>query len=129
MITSGGEAVEQVLEWFPSLNRLALKIDDREAVDLANGHLVLGAPSARDGRLTGGVADEKRKRVFESACGGEPFVDAFPFGGHPETQSVRGGNIRRFTVHRPLGGKALQNMNVIFGFAETAGLWQLPARH
>lgn len=53
MITSGGEAVEQVLEWFPSLNRLALKIDDREAVDLANGHLVLGAPSARDGRLTG----------------------------------------------------------------------------
>lgn len=121
--------MEQVLELFSSLYRFGLRIDDREAVNLANGHLVLGAQSAGYGRLTTDIADEKLKHVFESACEGWPFVDAFPFGGHPETQSVRGANIRRLTVHRPLGGKALQYMNVMFGFAEAAGLWQLPARH
>lgn len=73
------------------------------------------------------VSDEMLKRAFESAYEGGRIVDVIPFGGHPDTQSVRGANIFRLAVHRPLGGKALQNMNVTLGLAKTAGLWQLPA--
>lgn len=81
---------------------------------------------------------------FEAAYRDEPFVDVLPAGSHPETRSVRAANVCRIAVHRPQGGdtvvvlsvidnlvkgaagQAVQNMNVMFGFEETAGLWQLP---
>lgn len=106
--------------------------------------IVRGIHATLYGRLTKDISNEELQRVFESAYEGEPFVDVLPFGGHPETRSVRSANICRLAVHRPRGGntvvvlsvidnlvkgaagQAVQNMNVMFGFAETAGLWQLP---
>ncbi len=71
---------------------------------------------------------------------GEPFVDVMPAGSLPETRSVRGANTLRIAVHRPDGGdhlvvlvvqdnlvkgasgQAIQNMNLMFGLPEGAGL-------
>lgn len=82
--------------------------------------------------------------VFETRFAGEPFVDVLPAGSHPETRSVRASNTCRIAVHRPQGqgmvvvlsvidnlvkgaaGQAVQNMNIMFGFDECAGLSQIP---
>lgn len=82
--------------------------------------------------------------LFESRYAAEPFVDVLPPRSHPETRSVRSANMCRMAVHRPQGGdtlvvlsvidnlvkgaagQAVQNMNIMFGIEETAGLWQLP---
>jgi len=71
-------------------------------------------------------------------------VDLLPFGSHPDTRSVRAANICRIALHRPQGGdtlvvlsvidnlvkgaagQAVQNMNIMFGFDEMAGLTQIP---
>lgn len=82
--------------------------------------------------------------LFETRYATEPFVDVMPPKSHPETRSVRSANMCRMAVHRPQGGdtlvvlsvidnlvkgaagQAVQNMNIMFGLEETAGLWQLP---
>jgi N-acetyl-gamma-glutamyl-phosphate reductase len=82
--------------------------------------------------------------LFEQRYGSEPFVDVLPSGSHPETRSVRASNICRIAVHRPQGGdtlvvlsvidnivkgaagQAVQNMNIMFGCDECAGLTQIP---
>jgi N-acetyl-gamma-glutamyl-phosphate reductase len=84
--------------------------------------------------------DHDLQTLFESRYQGEQFVDVLPAGGHPETRSVRGANHCRIAVHRPqqgntvvvltvidnlvkgAAGQAIQNMNVMFGFNEQAGL-------
>jgi N-acetyl-gamma-glutamyl-phosphate reductase len=81
--------------------------------------------------------------VYEERYASEPFVDVLPAGSHPDTRSVRGSNMCRIAVHRPQGGdiavvlsvidnlvkgasgQAVQNMNIMFGFEETAGLQQV----
>ena len=78
--------------------------------------------------------------LYEQRFADEPFVDVLPAGSHPDTRSVRGANVCRIAVHQPQGGKtavvlsvidnlvkgaagqAVQNMNIMFGLAETAGL-------
>ena len=80
--------------------------------------------------------------LFEQRYADEPFVDVMPAGSHPETRSVRGANVCRIAVHRPQGGdivvvlsvidnltkgasgQAVQNMNILFGLDERAGLAQ-----
>ena len=80
--------------------------------------------------------------LFEQRYADEPFVDVMPAGSHPETRSVRGANVCRIAVHRPQGGdtvvvlsvidnltkgasgQAVQNMNILFGIDERAGLAQ-----
>lgn len=82
--------------------------------------------------------------LFEARYRDEPFVDVLPAGSHPETRSVRGANTCRLAVHRPGGGdivvvlsvidnlvkgaagQAVQNMNILFGLEETAGIDQAP---
>lgn len=82
--------------------------------------------------------------LFERRYADEPFVDVLPAGSHPETRSVRACNTCRIAVHRPQGedtvvvlsvidnlvkgaaGQAVQNMNIMFGFDECAGLAQIP---
>lgn len=72
------------------------------------------------------------------------FVDVMPYGSTPETRSVRGANICRISVQRApesniwillsvqdnlvkgAAGQAIQNLNIMFGFAENAGLQILP---
>ncbi len=84
------------------------------------------------------------QQLFEKRYAGEPFVDVMPAGSHPETRSVRGANVCRIAVHRPQGGdmavilvvednlvkgaagQAIQNMNLMFGLAETTGLTAPP---
>jgi N-acetyl-gamma-glutamyl-phosphate reductase len=83
--------------------------------------------------------------LYEQRYRDEPFVDVLPVGAHPETKSVRGANTCRIAVHRPpnnsqgggdtvvvlsvidnlvkgAAGQAVQNMNIMFGLAETTGL-------
>jgi N-acetyl-gamma-glutamyl-phosphate reductase len=82
--------------------------------------------------------------LYEQRYRGEPFVDVMPPGSLPDTRSVRGSNMLRIAVHRPPGsdmalvtavednlvkgaaGQAIQNMNLMFGLAETTGLTALP---
>lgn len=84
------------------------------------------------------------QNLFETRYAAEHFVDVLPKGAHPETRSVRGANTCRIAVHRPQGGdvvvvlsvidnlvkgaagQAIQNMNLMLGFPEPAGLEQLP---
>jgi N-acetyl-gamma-glutamyl-phosphate reductase len=85
--------------------------------------------------------------LFEKRFAGEPFVDVMPAGSHPDTRSVRAANVCRLAVHRPpegarsdtlvvlsvidnlvkgAAGQAVQNMNLMFGLPETAGLLHVP---
>lgn len=86
-----------------------------------------------------GPADDLQA-LYETRYRDEPFVDVLPAGSHPETRSVRGANTCRIALHRPqdgdtlvilsvidnlvkgAAGQAVQNMNLMFGLAETAGL-------
>jgi N-acetyl-gamma-glutamyl-phosphate reductase len=83
------------------------------------------------------------QQLFERRYADEPFVDVLPPGSQPETRWVRGSNLCRIAVHRPLGGdtlvvlavednlvkgaagQAVQNMNLAFGLPETRGLEQI----
>lgn len=83
------------------------------------------------------------QKIYEQRYANEPFVDVLPAGSHPETRSVRGANVCRIAVHRPqdgdtvvvlsvidnlvkgAAGQAVQNMNLLFGLAETTGLEQV----
>jgi len=92
--------------------------------------------------------DTDFQALFEKRFAAEPFVDVMPAGSHPETRSVRAANMCRIAVHRPpesareastlvvlsvidnlvkgASGQAVQNMNLMFGLPEAAGLGQLP---
>lgn len=88
--------------------------------------------------------DADFQSLYEKRYASEAFVDVMPAKSHPETRSVRAANLCRIAVHRPQGGdtlvilsvidnlvkgaagQAVQNMNIMFGLAETDGLWQLP---
>lgn len=81
---------------------------------------------------------------YQQRYANEPFVDVMPAGSLPETRSVRGANLCRLALYRPQGGdtvvvlsvidnlvkgaagQALQNMNLMFGLTETAGLEGVP---
>jgi N-acetyl-gamma-glutamyl-phosphate reductase len=87
------------------------------------------------------------QKLYEKRYAAEPFVDVMPAGSHPDTRSVRAANVCRIAVHRPperthasdtlvvlavidnlvkgASGQAVQNMNLMFGLAETTGLEQL----
>jgi len=83
------------------------------------------------------------QQVFEDAYKNEPFVDVMPAGSHPETRSVKGSNMCRIAVHyleesnkyvilsvidnlvKGAAGQAVQNMNLMFGLEEDAGLKSL----
>ena len=78
--------------------------------------------------------------IYEAFYKDEPFVDVMPAGSHPETRSVKGANHCRIAIHRPQGGnvvvvlsvidnlvkgaagQAVQNMNLMCGLDENAGL-------
>ena len=89
-----------------------------------------------DGKDTDGNAQQ----IFENFYRDEAFVDVMPAGSHPETRSVKGANFCRIAVHyleqsnkyvvlsvidnlvKGAAGQAVQNMNLMFGIDETAGL-------
>jgi N-acetyl-gamma-glutamyl-phosphate reductase len=89
--------------------------------------------------------DVDLQQLYEKKYTNEPFVDVLPAGSHPETRTVRGGNICRMAIHRPqdedtvvilsvidnlvkgAAGQAVQNMNIMFGLNEMSGLNLVPA--
>lgn len=78
--------------------------------------------------------------LYERRYANEPFVDVLPAGELPQTRTVKGSNVCRISVFRPqqrdtvvilsvidnltkgASGQAIQNMNIMFGFDERAGL-------
>ena len=104
--------------------------------------MIRGIHSTLYARLT--KTDVDLQALFEKRYAGEPFVDVMPPNSTPETRSVRGSNIARIAVHRPgdgdmvtvlvvednlvkgAAGQAVQNMNLMFGLPETAGLTAAP---
>ncbi|AXY42771.1 N-acetyl-gamma-glutamyl-phosphate reductase [Halomonas sp. JS92-SW72] len=100
--------------------------------------MIRGIHATLYGRLIGEPGD--LQALFEQRFEGEPFVDMMPAGSHPETRSVKGANLCRIAVHRPgngdtvvvlavidnlvkgASGQAIQNLNLMFGFDEKAGL-------
>ncbi len=78
--------------------------------------------------------------LYEQRYRQEAFVDILPPGTHPDTRNVRGSNNCQISIHQPQGkqvivilsvidnlvkgaaGQAVQNMNLIFGLKEDAGL-------
>ena len=83
---------------------------------------------------------EDIQALFEQRYSDEPFVDVLPAGSHPETRSVKGANTCRIAIHQPqdgntvvilsvidnlvkgAAGQAVQNMNIMFGLSESAGI-------
>lgn len=88
--------------------------------------------------------DADIQSLFEQRYRDEIFVDVLPTDSHPETRSVKGANLCRIAVHQPqnndtvvilsaidnlvkgAAGQAVQNMNLLFGFEENAGLNLVP---
>lgn len=79
------------------------------------------------------------QKLYEDFYANEQFVDVMPANSSPETRSVRGANQLRIALYKPqpkklvvlsvqdnlvkgAAGQAVQNMNLMFGFAEDAGL-------
>lgn len=103
--------------------------------------MIRGIHSTLYARVT---REEDFQAMFEARYRDEPFVDVMPAKSHPETRSVRAANTCRIAVHRPQGGdmlvvlsvidnlvkgaagQAVQNMNIMCGFEECAGLNELP---
>lgn len=100
---------------------------------------------ARLDASVGTQSAEQLQRLYEERYQNEPFVDVMPPGSAPETRSVRGTNLCRLAVTVPdartggdgrtlvvqsvidnlvkgAAGQAVQNMNLMFGLTETAGL-------
>ncbi len=100
--------------------------------------MIRGIHATLYARLTQPVDD--LQGLFEAQYVNEPFVDVMPAGSLPETRSVKGANTCRVAVYRPQGGdtvvvlsvidnlvkgaagQAVQNMNLMCGFDEQAGL-------
>lgn len=100
--------------------------------------MIRGIHATLYARLTQPVDD--LQALFEKRFANEPFVDVMPAGSHPETRSVKGANVCRLAIHQPQGsdtvvvlavidnlvkgasGQAIQNLNLMFGFDEDAGL-------
>ena len=84
--------------------------------------------------------DTDFQKLYEERYASEQFIDVMPAGSLPETRSVRASNNLRIALHRPGNGKqlviiviqdnlvkgaagqAVQNMNLLFGLPEQAGL-------
>lgn len=105
--------------------------------------IIRGIHSTLYGRLNDKGQATDLQALFEQAYAAEPFVDVLPPGSAPETRSVRGSNVVRIAVHRPMpdtvmvlvvednltkgaAGQAVQNMNLMFGLDETSGLMHVP---
>ena len=89
--------------------------------------------------LTDAGAELDLQAWYEQFYINESFVDVMPKNSSPETRSVRGANQLRIALYKPqpkklvvlvaqdnlvkgAAGQAVQNMNLMFGFDETAGL-------
>ncbi len=102
--------------------------------------MIRGMFSTIYARILPEAMDTDFQALYEQRYAGEAFVDVMPAGSVPETRSVRASNQLRIAVHRPgdgdqlivlvaqdnlvkgASGQAVQNMNIMFGLPEAAGL-------
>lgn len=102
--------------------------------------MIRGMFSTIYARILPQARDTDFQALYQQHYAAEHFVDVMPAGSQPETRSVRASNKLRIAVHRPGGGdqlvilvvqdnlvkgasgQAVQNMNIMFGLPETAGL-------
>ncbi len=95
-------------------------------------------------RVSPGHDADALRRILVTRYDGEPFVRVLAAGATPATRHVRGSNLCLIAVFadrlegraillsatdnlvKGASGQAVQNMNVMFGFAETLGLDQVP---
>ena len=103
--------------------------------------IIRGIHATLYGRLI--KTGEDLQALFEQRYADEPCVDVLPPGSHPQTNSVKGANICRLSVFQPrerdtvvvlsvidnlckgASGQAVQCMNIMCGFEETAGIDQI----
>jgi len=96
-------------------------------------------------KLSKNVSDEDVFSLYGKRYAAEPFVRMLPLGSVANTRNVRGSNFCDISVHVVAGGamleivsaldnmikgaagQAVQNMNIMFGFPETAGIDLIPA--
>src|SRR5690606_11875183 len=102
--------------------------------------LIRGMFSTLYARILPEAMNTDFQALYEQRYADEAFVDVMPAGSLPETRSVRAANTLRIAVHRPgngdqlvvlvvqdnpvkgASGQAVQNMNLMFGLPEDAGL-------
>lgn len=95
-------------------------------------------------KLTDAAKAIDLQALYEQRYQNESFVDVMPAGSLPETRSVRGSNVLRIALHlqaqtgyltlvviqdnlvKGAAGQAVQNMNIMFGLAESTGLGVVP---
>ncbi len=100
--------------------------------------IIRGIHATLYGRLIKSGVD--LQALFEQRYANEPCVDVLPAGSHPQTNSVKGANLCRLSVFQPrerdtvvvlsvidnlckgASGQAVQCMNIMCGFEETAGI-------
>jgi N-acetyl-gamma-glutamyl-phosphate reductase len=102
--------------------------------------MVRGMLSTIYARLTGEWTQESLHALYAGRYAGEPFVRVRPLGQYPKTKEVYGTNMCDLGVYynekknmavivsvidnlgKGASGQAVQNMNLMFGLEETAGL-------
>lgn len=102
--------------------------------------MIRGIHATLYGQLQAGVDIAGIQALFTSRYADESFVDVLAPGAHPDTRNVRGSNNCQIAIHQPQGGntvvvlsvidnlvkgasgQAVQAMNLMLGFEETAGL-------
>jgi N-acetyl-gamma-glutamyl-phosphate reductase len=105
--------------------------------------MIRGMFSTLYARIRPQALDTDFQALYEKRYAGERFIDVMPAGSLPDTRSTRASNMLRISVHRPGGGdlltvlvaqdnlvkgaagQAVQNMNLMFGLPEPAGLEQV----
>jgi len=103
--------------------------------------IVRGIHATLFGRLNNDSVD--LQALYEDAYAEEPFVDVLPSGVYPQTRTVKGANRCQISIAVPqnrntvvvmatidnlvkgASGQAVQNMNIMLGLDETAGLQQV----
>ncbi|HHS99417.1 MAG TPA: N-acetyl-gamma-glutamyl-phosphate reductase [Thiomicrospira sp.] len=104
---------------------------------------IRGIEATLYGKLTKNVSQEELQALFETTYAEEPFVDVMPANSLPDTRLVKGSNMCRMAVYRPVdgdvvvvtsvidnlvkgaAGQAVQNMNIMFDLEEDMGLNQV----
>jgi N-acetyl-gamma-glutamyl-phosphate reductase len=105
--------------------------------------MIRGIEATLYAKLNQDWSQAQLQELFDNHYAQEVFVDVMPSGSLPDTRMVKGSNMCRMAVYRPAGGdvvvvtsvidnlvkgasgQAVQNMNLMFGLDETAGLEQV----
>ncbi len=102
--------------------------------------MIRGIHASLYSKRVGNAGLTEIQSIFEKRFANEPFVTVLPANSHPDTQDVRMSNRCQVAIHQPqdkdvivvlsvidnlvkgAAGQAVQNMNLMFGFAEITGL-------